>query len=341
MKIKKIIILCVSIIIPLVITVLVALYSYGAIGTWTANQKEFIDTIYEQADTSAKKIETFVKFNSVKYKNNHSNIKLYQDIMNSTELVSANENGEFVLDDFTMSNYILTGDDIYKKYAYNFYFYNIDNTEIDFSNISVVLIEPTDINDVTLLRAEIEEYQRKFVSDSTSEDDKLSEIYIKNLDKISKNNFFTQGEFLEDINGTAKIIEGKAANRLIYSFVPYNTFNNNKTLTQLNNCQFVIFNLEYDSSSNPVKAHVISSGKIENIENDANSFLSKNNDVLEGYGLGTLDAIQKIGYTSYILLNILWQSAVCFAIVGFLGFMFYKSWDFEQKIKYQSNKKKK
>ena len=50
MKIKKIIILLISILVPVIITILVALYSYGLIGTWTANQQNFIDDIYEQAN---------------------------------------------------------------------------------------------------------------------------------------------------------------------------------------------------------------------------------------------------------------------------------------------------
>lgn len=341
MKIKKIMILSISILVPIIITVLVALYSYGLIGTWTANQKQFIDDIYEQASTSSQKVETFVKFNSYTYKNVHESVKLFSDYTSSNETVSANDKGEFELEHFKMVNYTLLGNDEYRKYAYNFYFYDIDNNEIDFSKISVVLIQPTDVNDLTLLRAEIEEFQERFVSEDT--DDKISDIYLNNLNKISKNNFFTKGELLEDVDGTARIVDGLAANRLIYSFAPYNTFNSNQTFNQLQltGCQFVIFNLEYDNDSNPVKAHVITTGKIENIYNESEDYVKNNSDLKEGYGLNTLEAIQKIGYTKHVLPTVLWQSGVCLIIVAFLGFMFYKSWDFEQKSKTNTNKKKK
>lgn len=341
MKIKKIIILLISILVPVIITILVALYSYGLIGTWTANQQNFIDDIYEQANTSSQKVETFVKFNSYQYKNIHESVKIYNDYTSSNETTSANENGEFELKHFKMANYVLLGNEEYKKFAYNFYFYDIENNEIDFSKVAVIIIQPADINDLTLLRAEIEEYQEKFVSDNA--EDKLSEIYLDNLNKISKNNFFTQGELLEDVDGTAKIVNGNAANRFIYSFVPYNTFNSNQTFAQLQltGCQFAIFNLEYDADSNPVKAHVLTTGKIENIYNESEDYISNNPDLKEGHGLDTLGAIQKIGYTQYVWPTILWQSAICLVIVGFLGFMFYKSWDFEQQTKKNVYKKKK
>ena len=147
----------------------------------------------------------------------------------------------------------------------------------------------------------------------------------------------------EDVDGTAKIVNGKAANRMIYSFVPYNTFNSNQTFAQLQltGCQFAIFNLEYDKESNPVKAHVLTTGKIKNIYNESEDYISNNPDIKEGYGLDTLGAIQKIGYTQYVWPTVLWQSAICLVIVGFLGFMFYKSWDFEQQTKKNVYKKKK
>ena len=148
MKIKKIIILSISILVPIIITVLVALYSYGLIGTWTANQQNFIDDIYEQANTSSQKVETFVKFNSFQYKNIHESVKIYNDYTSSNETTGANENGEFELEHFKMTNYVLLGNEEYKKYAdvmnakhtsnNNFKFLDLVNPEPTYSPIGVI-----------------------------------------------------------------------------------------------------------------------------------------------------------------------------------------------------------
>ena len=79
MKIKKYLILSVSIIVPIIITILIGLYSYGSIGDWTKNQEKFVDHVFDQKDSSSSIIEEFVKFNSSQYNQLDQNVELFKD----------------------------------------------------------------------------------------------------------------------------------------------------------------------------------------------------------------------------------------------------------------------
>ncbi len=338
MKIKKLVIILISIIVPLVITVLVGLYSYGAIGDWTNNQEDFVDYVFDEAKTSKDKVDLYVKFNSGSYKVNTTTVEIFDDY-NSTILPDSN--GVFEFDGFKMASYVLVGDDYNKKYSYNFYFYDIDNSKINFSNVAFVPIQTNDVNNTSLLYAELTSYKEEFLNGE------LDKRFMKNLDYASKNIFFTTGEKLEDVNGIAEIVDGLPANRLIPYFAPDTLYSSGAKFAGCGSCQFAVVELKYDSDSNPEGINILTTGKITNIAADEQSFIDANPDLLEGYTLNTFDSVKKAGYAKYIWKTVLLHSAITLVITGILGFFFYKTWSFAQepveapKNKYQFKKKNK
>lgn len=342
MKINKYSIITISIVVPLVITVLVGLYSYGSIGDWTKNQENFIDHIFDQQTTSAGKIEEYVKFNSGTYDLLDTNVELFEDYTTSSNTIKS-QNGVFQFNHFKMKSYVLLGDQINKKYSYNFYFYDIDNSEIDFSKIAFVLFESTDVNDTNLLAAEIEKYKNDFLAwePNNSNNTSIISIHTQNLNKVSKNMFFTSGELLEDVDGTAKYVDNIAANRLLYFADPKNAFNGQKALTGLSNCQFAIFLLGYDSAGDTESVEVLTTGKITNIASSAEEYAKNHKNMQKGYSLGTMTGLQNAGYTEFIWKKVLTHSAIALVISGFLGFMFYKTWKLDFNVDNDTKNKKK
>ena len=340
MKINKYSIITISIVVPLIITVLIGMYSYGAIGDWTKNQEKFVDYVFDQKDTSASIIEEFVKFNSSSYSQLDQNVELFKNYAVNSETINPS-NGVFEFDNFKMEGFALLGDSINKKYSYNFYFYDIDNTEIDFSKIAFVLFESTDVNDTHFLAAEIDKYKNEFLTWNKSSSNSTMSIYAENLNKVSKNMFFTSGELLEDVDGTAKYVDGIAANRLLYFADPKSPFNSSKSLSALGNCQFAIFSLGYDSKGNPESCEIITTGKITNIAASAEEHAASAKNIKKGYTLGTLTALENAGYKDFIWKTVLTHSLITLVISGFLGFMFYKTWNLDLKSIENNNKNKK
>lgn len=331
MKINKYSIITISIVVPLIITVLIAMYSYGAIGDWTKNQEKFIDYVFDQKATSAERIEEYVKFNSGSYNKLTTNIELFDNYATGNTTIKPNSDGVFQFENFKMASYVLLGDAENNKYSYNFYFYDIDNSNVDMSKIAFVLFESTDVNDTTLLAAEIDKYKDEFLAwDPTSSSTSTMSIYAQNTNKVSKNMFFTSGKLIEDVDGSAKIVDGIAANRLLYYCAPNNTFNSQKSLAALGNCQFAIFSLGYDKDGATDSLEIITTGKITNIASSADAY-TKNNKTQPGYTLATLTGLRNAGYTEYIWKTVLIHSLIALVISGFLGFMFYKTWNVDFK----------
>lgn len=335
MKAKKIIVICISIIVPIVITILVGLYSFGYIGGWTKNQEKFINNYYDEQKTSEEIIETYVKFNSTKYLNYTSNVYLFEDYTSSPTLVSTEKDGSITLDDLSFQLFVTIGDETYNKYSYDFYFHSVNNNEVDMSNIVVILFETTSKDDISLLKQSINDFKTDF-SDGT-----LQDIYKSDLDLVSKNNFFTNGDPLYDLSGIAKVTGAGVLPRLLYKQNLGYTYaaNNVKIINSLSYCDFMIVELNYDSDDNPVDSNILCVGQIDNIKETQQQF-EEANDVLEGYGFDTLEALKKAGYSKYIMPTVLLHSGIALVISGGLGVMFYLTWKSETKKKQNINTKK-
>ena len=86
------------------------------------------------------------------------------------------------------------------------------------------------------------------------------------------------------------------------------------------------------------------SGLLNDIKRTPTALSSEEN-VSIGYGSTAVDelvSLQNAGYTKYVLPTLAWQGAIALVISGFVSFLFYMTWTYEepnQKKKFTQNKK--
>lgn len=336
MKIKKIILLLISIIVPLTITILIGLYAYGTIGDWTGNQEKYVNEIFYTEQTNEKSIENYLKFNSEKYKNHTNNITLYEDYKAADLKEITTTNGKFSIDGLSFSLYnMLSQDEMFEAYHYDFFYYDIDNTIVNPANIVIIFVEEDDDNSVENLKLAIDQFSDEFISENEPS------VYSSNSSKLTANILFTTGVGLTDVNGKGKLnSKGEIQTPYLYSssFLQHqfiltdeagDEVSANKKFVELESCSFAMLEVVYDSKNDAETTKVLTTGKIENIEPTAEKYISANPDMLNGYGLDADKALTKSGYFGFIWPTILWQTGIAAVITGIFGFLFFKTWTYD------------
>ena len=328
MKIKKIVVIIIAVLIPLVITTLVALYSYGAIGNWTKTQDQFIDTVYESKATSQKIVDTYITFNSYQYRNHSMDAKLYDNYLSSSDSHQA-KNGYFTLDNMKFSIYVTMGED--DTYNYEFYFFDIDNTSVDIEKIAIIFFESTSKDSMVWIKQFIHTFKEEFEADN------LYGIYTNgNLTKLTKNKTTTSTELLLDITGKAKPEENNNylySQTLTYSFAAENI----KEISSLSFCNFVIASLNYDENNDPLDLDILGVGEIDNIYGTKDAY-QENFECLDGYSSNILKALRREGYTKFAMPKVALHSSIALVISTILGVAFYFTWKTEASVKDTKNK---
>lgn len=334
MKAKKIIVLVISIIIPIFITTMVALYSYGIVGKWTKNGEKFVNELFSKSNSSQETIEEYAKFNSMYYKNNYQSVSLYKDYTTGTEKIESDlpycDLGTVKFQYYTL----ISTNKKYKTYTNQLYFFDIDNTENYASKMVFLFVNEESKDSVSNLKIALNRYQKQI-----DDGEIANTIYAPSFTYISTNMFWTNGDRLPDLGGRGIVTADKVINPYIRMYKPAYTYyldeSENVTLfTDLEYCNFAVILL--DDAENPTSMKVLGTGQIDNIEYDQDDYLENNKDVKEGYGLETIPALNKAGYFKYVFPTVLWQSAIALVISGALGFFFFKSWSNDQKKKEQN-----
>ena len=182
MKVKKIVYLTLAIVVPLFVTVMVALVSYGAIGTWNNNKEKYIEYLFDNVKSSEEATNLFVKFNSEKYLNNGKYLQMYQDYQTSTDKVARDTDyvdmGTFKFEYDTLLSTVPT----YLSYGSYFYFYDIDNSETNASNFAVIFVEEANANSTENLKIALQKYQEAIDNETITD-----KITFQKLNFISKN----------------------------------------------------------------------------------------------------------------------------------------------------------
>ena len=343
MKIKKLTILLISIIVPLTITILIGLYSYGTIGDWTGNQEKYINELFYKDQTNEKSIENYLKFNSEKYRNNSDSVKLYKDYKASNlETIDAVD-GTFKIEGLNFSLYtLLSQDETYPSYHYDFFFSGVDNTIVNPRNITVIFVEEED-NSTTNLKLAIDQFSDEFITENEQS------VYSTQSSKLTANVLFTTGSGLIDTTGKGKTnskgeletpylySSGALRHQFIVSDEAGDSLSSEKTFKELSSCSFAIIELVYDESNNAEEVVVLTTGYITDIEKSADDYVEKHPDMLLGYGLDSDKALTNSGYFGFIWPTILLHAGIAAAITGVFGFLFYKTWTYEEP---NQNKKK-
>lgn len=340
MKIKKILILLIAIIVPLTITTLIGLYAYGTVGEWTGNQEKFVNEIFYANQTNENSISNYVKFNSQKYKNHTNNIKLYKDYNADKLETIAPNNGSFKIDGMSFSLYnLLSQEADFSSFHYDFFYFDIDNTLINPENIVVIFVEEDGSDSVENLKLAIDQFQDDFI-----ENDEPS-VYSSISSKLTANVLFTTGSPLNDVNGKGvQKSDGTFTTPYLYSsnFLQYQyvlmdeaggQLVSTKKFTDLSSCSFALLELSYDKNKSADTVEVLTTGQITNIKGTAEEYIKANPDMQQGYGLNADKALTNAGYFGYIWPTILWQTGIAAVVTGVFGFLFYKTWTYEDPTK--------
>ena len=342
MKTKKIIVLLIAIIVPLTITTLIGLYAYGTIGEWTGNQEKFVDEIFFADQTNEKSITNYLKFNSQKYNNHTQYMKLYEDYTKEDLKTIEPTNGQFKINGMTFSLYnMLSQEKDYSSFHYDFFYYDIDNTIIDPKNIVIIFVEEESVDSVDNLKLAIDQFQDDFIAE-----DKPS-VYSSTSTQLNANVLFKTGSPLNDVNGQGvQKADGTfttpylyASNFLQYQFVIMDEAEgqlvSTKKFTDLSNCSFAMLEVVYDKNNAADTVEVLTTGQITNIKGTADEYVKANPNMQQGYGLDSDKALTNAGYFNFIWPTLLWQTGIAAVVTGIFGFLFYKTWTYEEPNKKQ------
>lgn len=337
MKIKKIIILLIAIIVPLTITTLIGLYAYGTIGEWTGNQEKYINELFYKDQTNEKSITNYLKFNSEKYKNHTEYIKLYKDYKASTLETIEPTDGEFTVGGVSFSLYtMLSQDPASAAFHYNFIYHSIDNTMVNPDNLIVIFIEEDTKDSVDNLTIALDQFEKEFISENEPS------LYSASTSKLTANVLFTAGSPLVDITGKgAQKDDGTITTPYLYSsdFLQYqfaitdeagDELSSGKKFTDLSFCSFALLEVKYDKNNEADTVNIITTGQIDGIQKTADEYVKANPDMLPGYGLDADKALTAAGYFDFIWPTILWQTGIALVITGIFGYLFYKTWTYEE-----------
>ena len=342
MKIKKLIILLIAILAPLTITTLIGLYAYGTIGDWTGNQEKYIDELFYKDQTNEKSISNYLKFNSEKYKNHTNQVKLYKDYKSSTLETVEPTNGEFSVGGLNFSLYtMLSQTEGATSFHYNFFFHSIDNNIVNPNNLVVIFIEENDQNSVDNLKLALEQFEKEFIEENEPS------VFSAGTSRLNANVLFTTGTPLNDVTGKGvQKADGTISTPYLYSsdFLQYqyaitdeagDELSSGKKFTDLSSCSFALLEVKYDKNNEADTVNILTTGQINGIEGTAEEYIKANPDMLQGYGLDGDKALTAAGYFNFIWPTVLWQTSIAAVITGIFGYLFYKTWTFED-----PNKKK-
>lgn len=336
MNTKKLVVLLISIIFPLLVTVFIGMYSYGTFGNWTQNQTEFKESIFNTDVETSTSIENYVKFASSHYMNVSENMNVYSDY-ESKDVIEAKK-GTYTIDNkLTLSTYLVaetTDTDTVDPYiSYMFFLYNINYNNIDPADIYFISVQGSDEEGYAHLGKAIEQFTNTWVEEGLTGSATVSS---------SRGTPYA----IYDIHAILKDDSDSDTTPFAYSLTPNRNYtvideegveDTPITFNQLANCSFAIVETENENQVN-----VLFAGTLSNIKRTADA-ASKDANILKGYGSTSIDelgALEQAGYFKFVLPTLLWQCGLALLISGFVAVFFYFTWTYEEEAKTPKKLKK-
>lgn len=331
MKTKKLVVLLISILFPILVTVFIGMYSYGTFGNWTQNQTKFKESIFNADTETSVSVENYAKFAATHYMNVSQNMNVYSDYENK-DVVEA-KNGTYTLDNkLTFSTYLVadtTDTDTADPYiSYMFFLYNLNYNNVDPTNIYFISVQGSDDEGYAHLGNAISQFKTQWTEEGLTGSATLSS---------SRGTPYA----IYDIHAILK--DGKQNDNETTPFAYSLTPNRNYTVTddegvedtpilfnQLVSCSFAI--VETTSAD---EVNVLFTGTLDNIKRSAEA-ASKETNILKGYGstaFDELNALENAGYFKFVFPTLLWQCGLALLISGFVAIFFYLTWTYEDESK--------
>lgn len=336
MNTKKLVVLLISIIFPLLVTAFIGMYSYGTFGNWTQNQTEFKESIFNEKVETSTAIENYAKFASSHYMNVSENMKVYSDY-ESKEVIEAAK-GTYTIDNkLTLSTYLVaetTDTDTVDPYiSYMFFLYNINYNNVDPADIYFISVQGSDEVGYAHLGNAIDQFTTQWVDEGLTGSATVCS---------SRGTPYA----VYDIHAVLKDDSDSETTPFAYTLTP----NRNYTVTDsegvedtsiafnlLSDCSFAIVETASDNEVN-----VLFAGTLDNIKRTADA-ASKDPNILKGYGstaINELSALEQAGYFKFVLPTLLWQCGLTLLISGFVAVFFYFTWTYEEEGKTPKKLKK-
>ncbi|MBQ8293014.1 MAG: hypothetical protein IJX78_04295 [Bacilli bacterium] len=335
MKKKNLVVLLISILFPLLVTGFIGLYTYGSFGNWDKNQKDFINSIFNEETETKTSIENYAKFASSHYLNLSENMTVYSDYQERTVLEPVN--GAYTIENkITVSPYALgevSEDNPYISYM--FFLYNLNYNNVNPANIYFICVQGTEDEDYAHLLKAIEQFNNDWVESGATGSAAMTS---------SRGTPYP----IYDIHAVLDEDSDSETTPYAYSI----TTNRNYTVVdedgneddsinfeKLANCSFAIIETTSESETT-----VLMSGLMNNIKRNASALASLDN-VGIGYGSTSTDeltTLEAAGYFGFVLPTLLLYCGIALLVSGVIAFLFYMVWTTEEedpKKKFKKSKK--
>lgn len=339
MKKKNLLVLLIAIIFPVVISIFIGAYTYGSFGNWDKNQTEFKQSIFNEERETSESIENYVKFASSHYLNLSSNMTVYSDYKEKTELKPIN--GAYTLDNkLTISPYALAevNDKNEKEYiSYMFFLSNINYNNVSPSKVYFVSVQGTNDESYEHLLEAIEQFNTYWVDgvEGSTTTGAAAMSSVRSGDTP-----------IYDIHAVLEDADSEVT-PYAYSITPTQNYpvanedgveDSTITFKNLTSCSFAFIETTSDKETT-----VLMSGTLNDIKRSPEA-LSELSNVSLGYGsiaIDPLKTLQKAGYTNFVLPKLALSGGIALVISGFLSFVFYMTWTYEEEEQKKAFKKTK
>jgi hypothetical protein len=337
MKKKNLLVLLIAILFPLVVTVFIGMYTYGSFGNWDKHQIKFKESIFNEEVETKTGIENYTKFASSHYLNLSSEMTVYSDYQEKTVLDAVN--GAYTIDNkLTISPYALAEVNDEKEYiSYMFFLSNINYNNVTPSKVYFISVQGSTEEDYEHLLEAIDQFNTYWVDgvDGATTTGAAAMSSVRSGDTP-----------IYDIHA---VLEDPDSEKVpyVYSITPTQNYpvedengHEDSTISfkNLTSCSFAFIETTSDKETT-----VLMSGTLNNIKRNADALAEVEN-VSLGYGsiaIDPLKTLQNAGYTRFVLPNLALSCGIALVLSGFLSFVFYVTWTYEETDQKKNFKKSK
>lgn len=330
MRVRKIIILLISILFPLIVTTFIAFYSYGAVGGWVRNENRFYEHYFNNRYSTEEQIERSVRFSSAKYQKNVTNVTFRDPDTNG--LLELNNGTLNLANAFSIESYaILNETDTNFTIQYTFFIY-----DIAYGTTEDPIVKPGELYLVSVkgvgdeadlhLRSALDTLKDSLKGDNPSTGAATPAVSRSGSFPIFDNNS-NDPEKADDAHYVYTINPNNT-----YPFTHVDDLGNEKDIESVpflitREATFAIVQ-KLGTDEDPIKVWTI--GTLRNIKSSTTSNNDLNFNTLPNLNEGYKSDIKTAGYLKFVWPTLLWQSAIAFVITSGLSYLFYHIWTIEE-----------
>lgn len=342
MKKKNLLVLLIAIIFPLVVTIFIGAYTYGFIEDkdgnplWDKHQVDFKNSIFSEDKETSVSIENYAKFASSHYLNLSNNMTVYSDYQEKTVLDAVN--GTYTIDNkLTITPYALAEVNDEKEYiSYMFFLSNINYNNVSPTKVYFISVQGTSDEDYAHLLEAIDQFNTYWIDgvDGATTTGAAAMSAVRSGDTP-----------IYDIHAVLEDPDSETV-PYAYSITPTQNYpvadedgeDSTISFKNLTSCSFAFIETTSENETT-----VLMAGTLNDVKRSAEA-LSEVDNVSLGYGsiaIDPLKTLQNAGYTRFVLPKLALSGGIALVLSGFLSFVFYVTWTYEETEQKKNFKKSK